>query len=80
MDYIKNGDQSFRRKIDGCLVGFADMIDKYRKHISETEEGKRKTPEEFLSSDFLLEMMIKDYGCYENAISVMKVYSEETLD
>jgi hypothetical protein len=80
MDYIKNGDPTFRRKIDGCLVGFSDVMDKYRKHIEETIKENQKTPSDFLKEDFLLEMMIKDFDCYESALYVMKTYAEKVFN
>lgn len=76
MDFIKNGDPTFRRKIDGCLVGFSIIMDKYRAHVAETSKEERKTPAEFLKNDFLHEMMIKDFGCYESALYVMEKYAE----
>ncbi|MDQ5971093.1 MAG: hypothetical protein QG566_39 [Patescibacteria group bacterium] len=80
MDFIKNGDPTFRRKIDGCLVSFSSMMDTYRKHIIETPKEEQKAPSEFLSNDYILEMMIKDFDCHDSALHVMKKYSEAILD
>ena len=80
MDFIKNGDPTFRRKIDGCLVGFSMMLDEYRQHITETPKEEQKTPQEFLSNDVVLEMMVKDFDCYESALQVMKTYAEAELN
>ncbi len=79
-NFIKNGDPTFRRKIDGCLIVFSSMMDMYREHIIETPKEEQKTPSVFLSNDSLLEMMIKDFDCYESALHVMKKYSEAILD
>ena len=75
-EFLNEADPSFRRKVDGCFVGVASIMDKYRTHVKETVEENQKSPSDFLKEDFLLEMMVKDFDCYESVLHIMGEYSK----
>jgi hypothetical protein len=75
-DFLNRQNPVFRKKIDGCFVGFAELLDKYLKHVSETPKQSRKPADVFLSDDLLLEMMINDFGCHDEAIQAMEEYAK----
>ncbi len=81
IEFIKNGNQTFRKKIDGCLVSFSNVVTEYRNYILRTpEEERRKTPKDFLDEDIVLKMMVESSGCRQEALEVMKGYSEMVFD
>ena len=75
-DFLNEANPSFRKKGDGCYSGVAIMMEKYKSHIKETPTEKQKSPKEFLKQDFLLEMMTKDFGCYDDVLWAMKEWAK----
>lgn len=76
-EFLNGADPIFRRKIDSCFVSVATMLDKYKKHVADTTNENRKSASDFLKEeDSLLEMMVKDFDCYESVLYAMKKYSE----
>jgi len=79
-EFLDNTDPIFRRKVDGCFVGVASMMDKYRKHVTENTKENQLSASDFLKEDFLLEMMTKDFDCYESVLHIMEKYAVAVFD
>ncbi len=75
-NFLKTINPSFRKKIDGCYANFAILLDKYKKHLSETPKEETKSPADFLKQDLLLEMMVKDFNCYQEVLLAMETYAK----
>jgi len=73
--FLKNNvNLGTRRKIDGCYANLITLLDDYEKHCIETSKEMVKTPADFLKQDFLLEMMAKDFDCYQDVLELMSTY------
>jgi len=73
--FLKNNlNPDTRRKVDGCYANLITFLDDYKNHCMETAKETTKTPADFLKKDFLLEMMVKDFNCYQDVLELMGNY------
>jgi hypothetical protein len=79
-EFIDASDLIFRKKIEGCYVSIAKIMDKYRKHVAENTKENQKNASDFLKEDFLLNIMVDDFDCREDVVSIMKEYAEAVPD